>query len=413
MTVNTEKSAAANASARVILHVDMDAFFAAIEQLDNPALRGQAVIVGAAPNRRGVVCTCSYEARKFGVHSAMPSRTAYRLCPHGVFVPPRGERYEEVSQQLMRILASYSPLVEAVSIDEAFADMSGARRKWPDLHQLGNDLKQRLRHDLQLTGSVGIAPNKFLAKLASDFRKPDGLTVTPFDAEGIRAFLRPLPVGRLWGVGKVTGEQFERRGLRTVAQIQDLPEPELAALVGMAFAHHLKQLADGLDDRPVETEYEEKSISQETTFDEDCNDHGELQQTLLEQAEEVGRRLRHSGKLGRTAHIRIRFPDFRTITRQVPIRPPTASDHELIRCALSLFARENIRSPLRLIGFGVSNLYDPAREASTQPLLFDPDAESADSAPLPAADRRRLDAVVDDLRRRYGADILRRGRWHG
>lgn len=397
---------------RVILHVDMDAFFASIEQLDHPELRGKPVIVGAPPDMRGVVCTCSYEARKFGVHSAMPSRTAYRLCPHGVFIQPRGGRYSEVSRQLMELLDAFSPLVEAVSCDEAFLDVSGVHQHWATLEQLGQTLKDRIRSELKLTGSVGLAPNKFLAKLASDFRKPDGLTVTPFDTAGIRTFLKPLPVGRLWGVGKVTGEQLARHHIHTVGQIQTMPEAELAAVVGPAFAFHARRLANGQDDRPVETHSEEKSISAENTFAEDCSDPHELRQTLLEQAEEVGRRLRESGKHGRTAHIRIRFPDFRTITRQVPIRPPTASDRELIRCAIQLFERENIRSPLRLLGFGVSNLIDPREELLEQPLLFDPDAATR-ASPNPAQpDNRRLDAAVDDLRRRFGSTIIRRGRWH-
>ena len=246
----------------------MDAFFAAVEVLDRPELRGRPLIVGAAPDKRGVVATCSYEARRFGVHSAMPSRTAFKLCPQAVFVAPRHNRYAEISRQVMTLLETFSPEIEPVSIDEAFCDITGVLHRWPDARTLAVELKQRIRSGTGLTASVGIAPNKFLAKLASDLEKPDGLTMTPFDPDGIAAFLRPLPVERLWGVGKVTAAALHGAELTMVGDIQARSTAELERLLGPALAAHVHALAHGRDERPVNaTPAPEKSISGETTFD--------------------------------------------------------------------------------------------------------------------------------------------------
>ncbi len=394
---------------RTILHLDMDAFYAAVEQLDHPDWRGRPVVVGAPPDRRGVVCTASYEARKFGIHSAMPSCTAGKLCPQAIFAPVRMARYEEVSRQVMVILGAFSPVVEQVSIDEAFLDVSGVLSRWPDAVAIAREMKRRIRAETGLTASVGVAGNKFLAKLASDLHKPDGLTVVPRDAAELQAFLRPLPVGRIWGVGKVTAAQFARLGIHTIGQVQERREDDLARLLGGAMARHVWRLARGLDDRPLETESEEKSISNETTYDEDCANGDVQRQTLLELAEEVGRRLRDAGRRAGTAHIKIRFGDFRTITRQAPLRPPTDSDRELIRRALELFERERVAQPVRLLGFGVSNLGDPA-EAAPQQLWLLP--EGAGDAAADAA-TPQLDGVVDDIRRRFGTRSLKRGNWRG
>jgi DNA polymerase-4 len=409
---------------RTILHLDMDAFFAAVEALDNPALKGVPLVVGSAPDKRGVVATCSYEARKFGVRSAMPSRTAYQLCPQAVFVPPRPERYAEISRRVMAILESVTPEVEPVSIDEAFLDITGVLKRWPSAEAVARHLKARIREELGLSASVGVAPNKFLAKLASDLNKPDGLTVAPFEPDAIRDFLKPLPIGRIWGVGKVTEAELHRFGIRTIGDVQARTEADLARMLGSAGAGaHVWRLARGEDDRVVESgDIAEKSISNETTFPEDCADSATQRQTLLELAEQVGRRLRSAGKLAGTVQVKVRFADFRTITRQCPLRPPGDGDAELIRLAFALFDREGVSRPVRLLGFGVAGLAD-AREAAdgetdgpVQPSLFPDEAaveeerRCADSAREREA-RARLDRTVDELRRKFGTEILRRGRW--
>lgn len=394
-----------DSSARIILHVDMDAFFAAIEQLDHPELRGRPVIVGARPEERGVVATCSYEARRFGVRSAMPSATAARLCPEGIFVPTRHERYSEVSRQVMAVFRELTPLVEPVSVDEAFLDIGGLVGGGADPVAVARGLKRRIREQTGLTTSVGIAPNKFLAKLASDMEKPDGLTLVPFDPERILAFLAPLPVGRIWGVGARTAEQLARHGLRHIGQMQQLSSDTLARYCGPTFGPRLWHLARGIDERPVEAgPREEKSISSEETFAADIGDPERLRAELIPLVEKVARRLRQADFLARTIQLKLRFADFRTITRQQSLPQPTASDRVLIAAALALFARQNLPQPLRLVGFGVSGLVE--REggmALHQPSLF-----ADDTTPDPARERA-LDQAVDKLRTLYGDRILRRG----
>ncbi|MFO7536199.1 MAG: DNA polymerase IV [Kiritimatiellia bacterium] len=388
---------------RVILHLDMDAFFAAIEQHDRPELRGKPVAIGAAPDRRGVVSTASYEARKFGIHSAMPSRTAYRLCPEAVFVEPRMSRYAEISSRVMAILNDFSPDMEPVSVDEAFLDLGGVLHFWPSAETLARKLKERIRTELGLTASVGIAPNKFLAKLGSDLNKPDGLTLVPTDPEAIVQFLAPLPVSRIFGVGEVTERALKKHGIKTIGQLQATPRAHLAALFGGLFADQLYSLARGLDDRPLVMEWEEKSISNETTFEEDCASRDILRQTLLELAEHVGRRLRRHGKLARTVQIKARFPDFRTITRQAALPEPTDTDRDLIRAGFTLYEKAGLQGPLRLLGFGVSNLMAPREGPVRQPLLFE------EPRPERRKKDKQLDKAVDDLRNKFGEDILKRG----
>lgn len=380
----------------------MDAFFAAIEQHDRPELRGKPVVIGSAPDKRGVVSTASYEARKFGIHSAMPSRTAYRLCPEAVFVHPRMSRYSEVSDRVMAIMESFTPEIEPVSVDEAFLDLDSVLHFWPNAEALGRALKDRIRSELGLTASVGIAPNKFLAKIGSDMNKPDGLTLMPTEPAAIAAFLAPLPVTRIFGVGKVTGEVMKQHGILTIGQLQAVPMDQLVTLFGQLFANHLHSLCRGEDDRSLVRDWEEKSISNETTFDEDCALPDVLRQTLLDLAEQVGRRLRRHGKRARTVQIKLRFPDFKTITRQASLPEPTDSDRELIRAAFALYRKENIRGALRLMGFGVSNLAAPGEGPPVQPQLFDskpPESRKKDE---------RLDKTVDALRERFGTDALRR-----
>jgi len=393
-----------NAAPLTILHVDMDAFYAAIEVLDHPEWRGRPLVVGSPPDQRGVVSTCSYEARRFGIHSAMPSRTAGKLCPHAIFVPPRMDRYSEISARIMTLFEEFTPLVEPLSLDEAFLDVRGALRLWGDAVSLAQELKGRIKSRIGLTASVGVAPNKFLAKMASDMNKPDGLTVVPGSEPEIMAFLAPLPVTKMWGIGKVTGARLEQEGIRVIGQLQALDPRAMERLFGKTGAADMAELARGRDSRPVITHWEEKSISNEHTFSLDEVDIEKVRQCLLELAEEVGGRLRKSGKLAKTAQIKLRFGDFSTITRQMSFPVALNSDRELIACALTLFEREHVVRAIRLVGFGVSHLMMPDQAAPAQQELFtDLGGKAQDSR------NRKLDQAVDALRQSFGSDAIRRG----
>lgn len=384
---------------RTILHVDMDAFFAAIEQRDHPEWRGRPVVVGAGPNERGVVATCSYEARKFGIHSAMPSREAGRRCPDAIFVPVNGPRYATVSRQVFGIFERYTPLVEPVSIDEAFLDVTGARRLFGPPESLAERIRSDLRNELGLTGSVGIAHNLFLAKLASDMRKPDGQTLVPRDAEGVRAFLAALPVRRLWGVGSATAEILARAGLRTIGDIQRATPTGLTRLLGAALATHLLRLAVGHDDRELTLEWAEKSISREHTFAEDVVREDLLRATLRSLADDVGRQVRQGGTFATVARLKLRWSDFRTITRQRPFVSPSHDDFTFREMAEALLDAAFDRQPIRLIGFGVTGFTEARLD---QLSLFDD--------PTPVRDKReRLCRAVDALRNQLGHEAVRLG----
>ncbi|MGZ8441745.1 MAG: DNA polymerase IV, partial [Candidatus Deferrimicrobiaceae bacterium] len=278
-------------SARGILHLDLDAFYASVEVLDHPELRGKPVIVGG-DERRGVVAAASYEARKFGVHSAIPTATAKRLCPKGIFLPVRMSRYAEMSDMVFAIYRRFTPLVEPLSIDEAFLDVTGCDRLFGSAEEAARKIKAAVREETGLTVSAGVAPNKFLAKIASDLGKPDGLTVVPLGGEQV--FLDPLPVGKMWGVGKVTGEALLGRGIRTIGDLRRSPREMLVGAFG-AHGEHLYELARGIDDRPVETERDAKSIGHEDTFDHDLRDRGAMRRELLSLADRVSSRLRRGG----------------------------------------------------------------------------------------------------------------------
>ena len=388
-----------------ILHVDMDAFFAAIEQREQPELRGKPVVVGSPRDQRGVVATASYEARQFGIHSAMPSRTAYQRCPHAIFVPVRHELYAAVSRRVMALFRGITPIVEPLSIDEAFLDVSGVVRPDRDPVDLAREIKAKLRRQLGLTGSVGVAPNKFLAKLASDMEKPDGLTVTPSTPTAIRAFLAPLPIRKIWGVGPHTAEKLLKRGIRTIGDIQKRSEHDMIRLLGTGFGRQVYRLAFGIDERRVSPEpHEEKSISNEETFEKDVSDPTVIRHTLLRLTEKVGRRLRAAGKLASTGQIKFRYADFQTFTRQQTLPHATHTDHDLLHCAKSLFERVSLQQPIRLIGFGASGLLDvDAPRPPRQLELFD-NPEDDDIERYQALDR-----AVDELRQRFGPQILMRG----
>ncbi|HET7624380.1 MAG TPA: DNA polymerase IV [Verrucomicrobiae bacterium] len=355
---------------RVIFHLDMDAFYASIEQRDNPALKGKPVVVGAPSTQRGVVCAASYEARKFGVRSAMPSITAGRLCPNAIFVWPRMEAYKAESREIMSIVSRTGGRIEQLSIDEAYIDLSGAFDSVGDaaLHEaipLARGLKKQIFARRRLTATIGIAPNKLLAKLASDFKKPDGLTVIS-DGEKIQ-FLRPLPVRALYGVGNVTERILNQAGIRTVGDLQDFTG-DLRSLAG-SFATTLKRFAFGEDERPVESDGEIKSISSENTFSRDTEDRGVLRQCLREQAEEISTKLERNKLGAHTVQVKVRYGDFTTLTRQLTIDQPLAQAREIYRIACFLLAKDKLVSrPLRLLGIGVSGLSENFGEQLRLPI---------------------------------------------
>jgi len=357
-------------SHRVIFHLDMDAFYASVEQRDRPELRGQPVIVGGSPTRRGVVCAASYEARKFGVRSAMPTVTAARLCPAGVFVPPRMAHYREESRLIMELVLESGAIVEQVSIDEAYLDLSelcqagSADDSLARALPLGRQLKERIHGERNLTASIGIAANKLLAKLASDYQKPDGLTlIRERDKVG---FLRPLPVRAIHGVGRVTEQVLLEAGLKSVADLQDY-KGDLRALVG-SWGPKLKQYAFGEDDRPLELGDEIKSISAEETFERDTDDREILRACLREQTDEIAGRLKRKQLGACTVQVKVRYGDFTTLTRQITVEDPLVESGDFYRLACFLLARDKlVKRPLRLLGVGVSGLVEPA--ARQLPLL--------------------------------------------
>ncbi len=346
---------------RVILHLDMDAFYASVEQRDNPAMRGKPVIVGSSPQQRGVVCAASYEARKFGIRSAMPSATAGRLCPHGVFIRPRMDVYRAESHEIMALVRKFAgDLIQQVSVDEAYVDVTarfaGAddgdcmlRRSLP----LAREMKETIRAQRRLTASIGVAPNRLLAKLASDFQKPDGLTLV-LESEKV-AFLRPLPVRAIHGIGKVTEGELIRVGLKTVGDLQDYPG-DLRSVVG-SWGPQLKRYAVGDDDRPLDLGDEVKSISAENTFSRDTDDRPTLRACLREQADDITSKLQRRRLAAHTIQVKVRYGDFSTLTRQISVEEPMTEAREIYRLGCWLLGRERlVNRPLRLLGLGVSGL---------------------------------------------------------
>jgi DNA polymerase IV len=345
---------------RVICHLDMDAFYASIEQRDHPKLRGKPVIVGSPPTQRGVVCAASYEARRFGVRSAMPSVTAGRLCPKGVFVTPRMSYYRDESRKIMEIVARTGAIVEQVSIDEAYLELSATSDDQDEaLYRavpMARELKGEIAFERGLTASIGIASNKLLAKLASDFKKPNGLTLVP-DRDKV-AFLRPMSIRALHGVGKVTEEVLNKAGIHTIGDVQD-HLGDLRALVG-SFGPRLKQFAFGDDDRPLELGDEIKSISSEETFERDTADRAVLRSCLKEQADDVSRRLKRRNLGAHTVQVKVRYGDFTTLTRQISVEETVSDAKEIYRLGCFLLARDRlVTRPLRLLGLGVSGLAEP------------------------------------------------------
>ena len=376
---------------RIILHIDMDAFFASVEQRDHEEYRGKPVIIGGL-GPRGVVSTASYEARKFGVHSAMPMVTARRRCPDAIFLPGDHAKYSAVSRQIFSVLARFSPVIEQLSIDEGFLDLTGMERLMDSPRAYGEAIKRAVREETGLTASVGVAPNKFLAKLASDMEKPDGLVVIrPEDAERV---LAPLPVSRIFGVGKKTEARLSALGFKTIGQLAAADRGRLARALGDRMAAQLIALAHGLDDRPVEPTRAAQSIGREETFDEDIHSREEAERVLLSLSEEVGWRLRREGLAARTVTLKLRFAPFDTYTRQQTFPDPVSYDEDIFAAARALFRA--FPSPpgagIRLLGVSAGNLSTEGELS-----LFD-DHEK----------KEKLYGAIDQLKSRFGESILTR-----
>jgi DNA polymerase IV len=379
---------------RRIIHIDMDAFYASVEQKDRPEFKGQPVIVGGSPEKRGVVSAASYEARRFGVHSAMPTSQARRLCPGGIFLPVRMERYQEVSSQIFQILSEYTPLIEPLSLDESFLDVTASERLFGPALEIARAMKRKIFEATKLSASAGIAPNKFLAKIASDLRKPDGLV--EIGPEEVQGFLQDLPIGRLWGVGKRTEEILQKMGIRWVGQLGIFP-PELIEKALGQFGLDLMALARGEDDRPVVPQSEPKSISQEETFTPDLFDGEKMHRVILDQAERVGWELRKQKLRGSTVTLKVRYPDFSLVTRSFTLPRATDQGIEIYRTALQLLTRtEALRKKARLLGVGVSNLRH--RDDPEQLSLFDARREKIE---------RSLEAI-DRIWEKFGSQAIQR-----
>lgn len=383
---------------RTILHLDLDAFYASVEQLDDPALRGRPVIVGGV-GRRGVVCAASYEARRFGVRSAMPTARARRLCPDGVFLSPRFERYGALSDRIFGIYRRYTPLVEPLALDEAFLDVTASRALHGDGRAIATAIKREVREGCGLTVSAGIAEVKMAAKIATDLGKPDGLVEVPLG--GVAGFLAPLPVGRLWGVGEVTEAALRRIGVARIGDLARMPEAALAAAIGASSAHGLRALAVGDDPREVVPDEAAKSLGAEETFGEDLRGAPALERALLAQAGRVGRRLRAAGLRGHVVTVKVKYADFSLVTRRVTLADPTDDDRAIFEAARAQLARVDLDRPVRLTGVSVSEF--AGGEERGQLGLF-----AAEVVPRPDVARRRaLNAALDRLADRFGEGAVR------
>lgn len=398
---------------RWIMHVDMDAFFASIEQLDHPDYKGHPVIVGGLSSR-GVVATCSYEARKFGVHSAMPISRAKKLCPDGIYVYPRMDRYKEVSHQIFSIMKEFTPYIEPLSIDEAFLEVSGMSTMYSGPKALGRAIKDRVYEKTGLIISAGLAPNKFLAKLASDLDKPDGLVVIPYGRE--KEILAPLPIKRIWGVGPRTEKILKTGGFHLMRHIQTLPdESSLIPLVGNQ-ARRIWELANGIDDRPVETDRKIQSIGAEETYEEDLTDGSAIELEFRYFANRLSKRLRKRNLLGHTVSIKVRYDDFTTVSRQKRLDTPSDHEHVFFETALLLWNKlmqdktsgltfMDPPGPIRLLGLTVSGLDE---EVPMQDSLFESSKNETEN---------KLAGVLDSLESKFGETAVMSGalwqRFHG
>lgn len=380
----------------MILHIDMDAFYASVEERDDPGLKGKPVVVGGTPEGRGVVAAANYVVRKFGVHSAMATAKALQLCPEAIVLRPRMEHYAKISAKIREIFHRYTPDVEPLSLDEAFLDATGSSQIFGSVETIGRAIKKDIRDELNLVASVGVAPNKFLAKLASDLDKPDGFTL--IHQEDIQAVLDPLPVTRIWGVGKATKRTFDSIGVTSIGDLRKLSLEALQTTFGQS-GEHFWRLARGIDHRTVVADRAAKSISHETTFPDDINDIEVLRAWLLELTEQVSQRLRRNELHGRTIHLKIRYANFDTFTRSKSLSDGTNATRQLWAVASELLSTglPDRKLSVRLLGMGVSNL--SPRRAIQQSLFADDEEQARDT---------RLDDMADQIRNRFGTTALRR-----
>ncbi|MBI4860369.1 MAG: DNA polymerase IV [Candidatus Riflebacteria bacterium] len=378
----------------MIIHVDMDAFYAAIEERERPELAGLPVIVGADPRGRGVVSTCSYAARRFGIRSAMPIREAFRRCPQGVFLPVRMELYVRASRQVMDILEQFSPLVEPLSIDEAFLDARGCEQLFGPPREMALKIKTRIREETALPCSVGVAPNKFLAKLSTELGKPDGLVV--LEPGRVREVLDPLPVERVFGVGKRTGATLATMGIFTVGQIAAAPFDRLVQRLGLAAASHIQRLARGEDDRDVEPNRRPKQMGAERTFAFDLEDPAALRRQLLELAGDVGASLRRHEYRCQSVRLKLRTEDFVTTMRSQQLPSPSSCDRTIYRTVCQLLAAHPPGRPVRLLGVTAADLVYGDEEQQGQ--LFPPPGDDARAA--------SVERALDRVRQRFGRSAL-------
>jgi len=382
-------------TARRIMHIDLDAFFVSVEQVDNPALKGKPVVVGGRPDRRGVVAAASYEARAYGLHAGMPLATASRLCPQAIFIEGSFPKYHRASQGFMAILADFSPYIEPMGLDEAYLDVTGFESLYGSIHRMASIMKARIKDELGLSASIGIAGGKVVAKVASDLSKPDGLLEVAVGGE--RAFLAPLPVAKLPGVGKKTGAVLKSLGITTIGKLADVPPVTLKTRFGI-YGEMLSRHASGIDEGKVTPPAEARSISRETTFAEDMRDLPRLEATLRYLGERVGNQLRQRGKEARCVTLKLRFADFTTITRSDTLSRSTAADRVIFSRGLTLLnkALAQERQLVRLIGIGVSGLTEPGRQLS----MLDTSCRRFDE----------LDIVIDRIRKKYGFSAIQTGR---
>jgi DNA polymerase-4 len=379
-----------------IIHLDMDAFYPAVEVLDNPELKGKPVIVGGS-KERGVVASASYEARKFGVHSAQPIAEAMRLCSKGIFLPVRMSRYKEVSERIFEIFYRFTPLVEPLSIDEAFLDVTGSTRLFGHPVDIAKKIKQMVFNEIGLTVSAGVAPSKFIAKIASDMEKPDGLTVVPPDR--IREFLDPLPIKKMWGVGKVTQNALARLNIRTFKELSQMPVKVLEQKFGK-YGIKMHQLSMGIDEREVVPEHDAKSVGHEETFLRDIIDANEAKKELLSLANRVSRRMRRNSVTGKTITLKVKYNDFVQITRSKTLPKPTQDGREIYSTACSLLEKTEVgKRPVRLLGISLSQLTIIGPE--DQLTLFDQNETSKK--------RKDLNKALDSLYEKHGDKSIRPG----
>jgi len=386
----------------MIIHIDMDAFYASVEERENPEIRGKPLIVGGHPERRGVVSAANYPARQFGIHSAMPTVQAVKRCPHLLIVHPRHGLYRKVSQQIVDIFSRYTPMIEPLSLDEAFLDCSGSEKLYGDSARIGKQIKSDISNELELTASVGIAPNKFLAKLASDYGKPDGFTVIL--EEQVQEFLDPQPVDRLWGIGKVGSARFRSLGIQTVRDLR-LADPGIIKNLLGQDSVRIRNLASGIDDRKVIPDSDVKSISQETTFARNISNYSAIESTAIYLTESVCYRLRKAGLEGRVIKVKIRFADFHTISRSRTLEKPSHRTQTVWGNVRTLIAEElkGKSFKVRLIGVGISG-FDS--EQNEQVSIFDQVKQDIHSD----KPSRSVDRLTDKIRNRFGRDVIQLGR---